>query len=113
MAALIMVLTCPKTHALAAAVTFNSSHGDWMVLQQAPAKAAVYGSVPAEGAKVEVTVKGGEQPYTVKATVTGLTWKALLQPTGSGGDYQITAACTCNEASNITFCNHSNILSRS
>jgi hypothetical protein len=108
---------CPQ--ALVFSVGFDSD----MVLQQAPAKAAVYGEMVGggDGASVSVTVSpaggSGGSSYTVKAVLsaaptyclpnnpTHLTtsscaanysasWKAYLKPTPAGGDYSITAVCT-------------------
>ena len=47
---------------------FSAVLGDWMVLQQQPAAAAVYGAAPV-GASVSVTVSDGKTSYTVEATV--------------------------------------------
>ena len=49
---------------------FSYAFGDGMVLQQAPAKAAVYGWLPTKGTAVTVTVSSaGKTLYTVDATV--------------------------------------------
>jgi sialate O-acetylesterase len=100
---------------------FSSVLGDWMVLQQNPAAAAVYGPVSAGATGVTVTVSDGKtsydvvakvgkyathQPYGYVDTKTGAqlpvvaeTWKAVLHPTAAGGDYTITAKCTgCTNA---------------
>lgn len=84
-----------------------SIFGDYMVLQQAPAKAVIYGMLNASDTSraVSVTVSsassesdGGpaEASYTVQATVTGDHWKALLHPTTKGGDYSVTVAAGTN-----------------
>ncbi len=78
-----------------------SIFGDHMVLQQAPAKAAVYGMLNSSDTTrvVAVTVAGSSSPeasYTVQATVTGDKWKALLHPTAKGGDYSITVTAGKN-----------------
>ena len=81
------------------------------VLQQSPAKAAVYGTLEAAGTAVSVTVDGGADlaSYTVAATVEKGEWKALLKPAAAGGSYTITAKCTgCKNAtdaviSDVTF----------
>ena len=104
---------CPK--ALAFSVGFDSD----MVLQRAPAKAAVYGQMVGggDGASVSVTVSevGGSR-YTVKALIApapayclpsdpahlgngcaanySASWKVLLKPAPAGGEYTITAVCT-------------------
>mmetsp|Transcript_25441 Transcript_25441/g.76691 ORF Transcript_25441/g.76691 Transcript_25441/m.76691 type:complete len:695 (-) Transcript_25441:14-2098(-) len=87
-----------------------------MVLQRAPAAAAVYGRAPVGASAVTVTVSDGKSSYDVQAKVgkdathqpygyvdpgTGAqlpvlnnTWKAVLHPTAAGGDYTITAKCT-------------------
>lgn len=106
---------------------FSPVLGDYMVLQQSPAAAAVYGVVPpgAKGPTVIVTVTEGKTSYTVTAKVgkdathqpygyvnpttgaqlpvTANTWKALLHPTAAGGDYTITAKCDgCNGTGTTT-----------
>jgi hypothetical protein len=48
---------------------FSPVLGDWMVLQQAPAAAAVYGPVSASATHVTVTVSDGHTSYTVVAKV--------------------------------------------
>jgi hypothetical protein len=78
-----------------------------MVLQQKPAKAAVYGyyDPAAKSPKITITVLGGSSPptngtlssaqYTVIATVDGKgRWKAYLKPAAAGGSYQISAICS-------------------
>ena len=74
-----------------------------MVLQQAPAKSAVYGTVVGSStAKISVTVTpaGADAvAYTTSAAVTltadgNSTWKAYLKPTPAGGNYTISAKCT-------------------
>ena len=94
---------------------FSAVLGDWMVLQQQPSAAAVYGTATIGAKSVTVTVSDGKTSYDVTATVgkdathqpigyvdpsTGAqlpfiaqTWKALLKPTAAGGDYTITAKC--------------------
>lgn len=104
---------------------FSPVLGDWMVLQQSPAAAAVYGVAPESATGVMVTVSDGKssydvvakvgkdathQPYGYVDTKTGanlpvqnFTWKALLHPTAAGGDYTITAKCTgCTNTSTAT-----------
>ena len=104
---------CPQ--ALAFSVGFDSD----IVLQRAPAKAAVYGQLvgDGDGASVSVTVSQvGGGSYTVKALVApaptfclpidpnhptngcaanySAVWKAFLKPAPAGGEYTITAVCT-------------------
>ena len=104
---------------------FSPVFGDWMVLQQAPAAAAVYGTATASTKSVTVTVSDGKTSYDVVAKVgkdathqpigyvvpgtgaqlpyTALTWKALLHPATAGGDYTITAKCTgCTNTTTAT-----------
>lgn len=99
---------------------FLQSFGDNMVLQRAPAKAAVYGvygpqATAPRTAEVKVTVRSATgESYTVDAEMNTVhqatvnpdyaactecpgpyaTWKALLHPTEAGGDYTIVANCT-------------------
>ena len=103
---------CPK------ALLFSTGFDSDMVLQRAPAKAAVYGQMvaaaPGADASVAVTVTAGGSSYTVQAQITpaptyclkvgkicaanySATWKAYLRPAPAGGDVTITAVCTgCN-----------------
>ena len=108
----------PPTPATLPPLSFGAAFGDNMVLQMAPAAAAVYGYIGPGGTGVTVTVKkGGTVLYSVVATVNttsqpfgkdfGIrppgtynpwdqrlaTWKAILHPTVAGGDYSITATC--------------------
>ena len=93
------------------ALTFSDTCGDWMVLQMAPAKAAVSGLLNVSSpATVEVSVSGGGASYKVQATVTklapdpedpgpaGFKWKAFLHPTKAGGDITITASSGVHSA---------------
>eukprot|EP00038_Savillea_parva_P007103 m.167831 g.167831 ORF g.167831 m.167831 type:complete len:674 (-) comp12884_c0_seq1:903-2924(-) len=73
---------------------FNSSFTSHAVLQQAPAKSAVYGTVAANNTSPKVTVtvnEVGGSSYTVTATVANGGWKAFLQPTKAGGNFSIFA----------------------
>jgi hypothetical protein len=101
-----------------ASVLFSAGIDNDMVLQRAPAKAAVYGSVLELGAAVEVTVEGGSGmgAYTVQADVMpagsnkyalggvtyGASWKAFLKPASAGGSLTITAKCTAGCGTGIT-----------
>ena len=114
------LITSTSTATLPSLPTFQFSpvHGDDMVLQQQPARAAVYGYTGAGGTAVTVTVTNTAtmQSYSVHAAlnttrqafgagfesfaskanpwnVSLSTWKALLKPTTAGGDYSITATC--------------------
>ena len=52
-------------------VVVKDACGDWMVLQQAPARATVAGTLNAStAAPVSVSVRGGSVNYTVQATLT-------------------------------------------
>lgn len=97
-------------------VQFSGVFSSSMVLQRAPASAAVYGFCGnngegarvlsrcnfTAGAVVEVTVSGGESspaspsspPYSLQTAIAADgTWKALLRPTTAGGSYSITVSC--------------------
>ena len=70
-----------------------------MVLQQAPAKACVYGMLGAGGTAATVKMSSMsddvEIGQEIAAEVTsGGHWKACLDPQKAGGDYAITATCT-------------------
>lgn len=92
-------LGCVRSE-VAMPVLFNTTQGSHMVLQQSPAKSAVYGTVGAGGTAVVITIAGTaddgteEATYTVDAAATGGLWKAFLKPTLAGGSYTITAKCT-------------------
>ena len=85
-------------------ISFNVTFGSYMVLQQAPAKACVYGVLGPGGTAASVSVKSDlEAPYTLRAQLLGpdvrtadtlLGWKACLKPAQAGGDVTITAVCT-------------------
>lgn len=118
---------------------FLSSLGSNMVLQQAPAKAAVYGITVGNPTAVKVTVTdedtgtsytvdadlnathqpfgpqyiGGEADYASAGAFVGgphMTWKAFLKPTAAGGNFTIAAACTgCTEDGSFSSVNISNV----
>ena len=48
---------------------FSPVFGDYMVLQQSPARAAVYGPLPAGAKAVTVTISDGKTSYDVTAQV--------------------------------------------
>ena len=101
-----------------------------MILQRAPAKAAVFGFAPFKpGATVTVTVEvsrmelgeedvdeeedatpGQLQLHTESSTYTANvradgTWKVLLNPEQAGGDVSISAACTsgCTDSTAMNY----------
>lgn len=79
------------------AITFNDSIGSYMVLQQQPARACLYGVLGVGGHGATIQINGtGTPAYTVEADVSdgGTQWKACLRPTVAGGDVMITAVCT-------------------
>ena len=89
-------------------LNFSAVLSSHMVLQQAPAKAAVYGPLGESdgGAAVSVMVTSSDPnaaPYTVNATVEAGRWKAFLCPTPQSATttYTISASCTagCKSAS--------------
>lgn len=72
---------------------FALSYGDHMVLQQAPAAAAVWGFTPDGAGAVNVALESAHGSMNVSATVapynsTAFTWHAVLPPTKAarGGD---------------------------
>lgn len=89
---------------------FSVVFSDHVVLQQAPAMAAVYGQTGAadSSAVVSVTVTPSSgSAYTVPAVVADGRWKALLRPTADSGratTYSITATCAsgCTGAASVT-----------
>jgi hypothetical protein len=112
----------PPTPTYKGTIGFADACGDHMVLQQQPAKAAVYGPVGnvQSGQKpvVEVTVIGGSTSYTVPASIVetpsvtafapttayAVSWKAFLKPTQAGGTFTVIAKCTagCVGSANIS-----------
>jgi hypothetical protein len=78
-------------------LSFSAACGDWMVLQQAPAKAAISGVLLVNGSVAPVSLHVAPAGYTVQAKLTkvaglgGYSWKAFLRPTTAGGDITITA----------------------
>ena len=101
MVTLVMVQFTQALSMSAAPVTFSDNIGSYMVLQQAPAVACVYGMLGDGGTSVKIKVNGVRSDYTNKfvpldlqANVTGGgTWKACLPPQSKGGDYTVTATC--------------------
>ena len=82
-----------------AGICFSQALGSYMVLQQAPAKACVYGMLGAGGTAATVKMSSMSDNFDasqeVRAEVlSGGHWKACLAPQKSGGDYTITASCT-------------------
>lgn len=67
-----------------------------MILQQQPARSAVYGVVTGNTTNVSVTVTAEDGSfYSVQAIVNQGQWKALLHPAPSGGNYTLTATASC------------------
>ena len=91
-----------------AATAFNFSvvFSDSIVLQQAPAAAAVYGNIGSPSGSIAVTVTPSSgAPYTVPATAADGRWKALLKPTPAtypATTFTITAACTAGCSGSAT-----------
>ena len=96
-------------------VAFKASFGSDMVLQQAPAKACVSGTVGNGGSAVTVTVATTPRVfYEVDANVSNGTspglfnWKACLEPAAAAAaaanasSYTITATCTQGCPQNTT-----------
>jgi hypothetical protein len=87
----------PPPHA---GVSFNASFGSYMVLQQQPAKACVYGMLGDGGTAVSVklsstTTSSSKSTAAINATLSaGGGWKACFPPNAVGGDYTVTATCT-------------------
>ena len=83
-----------------AGISFNSSFGSMMVLQQAPAKACVVGMLGDGGTAATVKIAAAADPsfaaYEVEAEIIGAgpAFKSCLAPQKAGGDFTITATCT-------------------
>lgn len=91
--------------------SFSAGFSDDMVLQRAPAKAALYGF---GSGKITITVTGLAEDrtnvgtYTVQAQAgPGGTWKAFLKPHPAGGEYTVEARQDSNthalRLSRVTF----------
>ena len=72
-----------------------------MVLQQAPAKACVFGMLGAGGTAATVSISSSsefaaaaDEQVAAEVDVSSGQWKACLAPQKVGGDYTITATCT-------------------
>jgi hypothetical protein len=76
-------------------ICFSENLGSHMVLQQAPAKACVFGLLGPGGHGASVKLSSSSPAVAeleVEAEVTaGNRWKACLAPQKVGGDYTITA----------------------
>ena len=85
--------------AAACAIAFNDTLGDNMVLQQGPARSAVFGVASGDGlsgVSVQVSDEGGGSSYSVAAEVgPGGLWKALLHAAPQGGNFSVVATASC------------------
>ena len=94
-----------------AGICFSASLGSHMVLQQAPAKACVYGMLGAGGTAATVKISSSSSAdadssqgvaLEVAAEVTaGGHWKACLSAQKVGGDYTVTAISNAKAAASI------------
>jgi hypothetical protein len=93
-----------------AGIAFDPAFGSTMVLQQAPAKACVTGTLGG-GSSAKVAISGGGAGdsrllgYEVSAVTgpDGNSFKACLQPQPAGGSFTVTATCTgCPPTGNST-----------
>ena len=87
----------PSLSCSSAGLCFASGLSSGAVLQRAPARAALYGSLlGAPGAAVSVRVAAADGSYskTFFATAAAdLTWKVLLDPMPAGGNFTAEASC--------------------
>eukprot|EP01060_Flectonema_neradi_P011042 TRINITY_DN180_c0_g1_i6.p1 TRINITY_DN180_c0_g1~~TRINITY_DN180_c0_g1_i6.p1 ORF type:complete len:623 (+),score=125.99 TRINITY_DN180_c0_g1_i6:44-1870(+) len=79
-------------------ISFSDHVNDHMVLQRAPEKSGVFGTLSTTGdaspsVTATVTPASGS-PYQVSGRVTGSNWIAYLKPTPAGGSYKISVSCT-------------------
>ena len=94
-----MIIFVHFTQALsmsAVPTTFDNSLGSFMVLQQAPAKACVYGMLGDNGVSAKIKVIGTHEfaHLDLQADITGAgAWKVCLPPQPMGGDFTIKATC--------------------
>eukprot|EP00039_Didymoeca_costata_P020170 m.340304 g.340304 ORF g.340304 m.340304 type:complete len:677 (+) comp19230_c0_seq1:26-2056(+) len=81
-------------------ISFNTSFGSYMVLQQAPTQACVYGMLGVGGtsASIKVSVSYNDEQSSVYSMAAAVDdaggWKSCLKPGNVGGDVTITATCT-------------------
>jgi hypothetical protein len=106
----------PPPPPISTGVAFNTSFGDFMVLQQSPAKACVYGTIGAGGMGATVKLESSDDElttsYEVNATIIDAPtpgfklWKACLKPQATGGEFKATATCTgCTNTTDDTLTN--------
>eukprot|EP01052_Picozoa_sp_SAG31_P009138 SAG31_NODE_474_length_15176_cov_7.362340_16_plen_148_part_00 len=83
-----------------AGICFSYALGDYVVLQQAPARACVYGMLGSGGTGATVKISSSQNPQLdsevaelVAELGAGGAWKACLSPHQQGGDFTITATC--------------------
>ena len=88
-------------------VTFDKTLGSNMVLQQAPARATVYGSIVGlGGCALDVALVDSSGIETsLPVDVSGTRWSAQLSPMGPGGSFKIVATAGASSASlsNVVF----------
>ena len=76
-------------------IQFSPHVQDHMVLQRAPEKSSVYGTLtPGASAPTVTAMVSGDATYQVTGKVTGDQWVAYLKPTAAGGDYTVNVTCT-------------------
>ena len=79
-----------------AGICFSRNLGSNMVLQQAPAKACLFGMLGAGGTSATVKISTSQDvaaEVTARVAADGR-WKACLPPQQAGGEFRITATCT-------------------
>jgi len=89
-----------QSNSCGSTLCFASGLGSGMVMQQAPASAAVYGSIPTSSpanTALSVTLASTDGKYN-KAYPTNarddFTWKVIFDPLPAGGNYSITVTCS-------------------
>eukprot|EP01060_Flectonema_neradi_P030374 TRINITY_DN4390_c0_g1_i3.p1 TRINITY_DN4390_c0_g1~~TRINITY_DN4390_c0_g1_i3.p1 ORF type:complete len:608 (+),score=103.46 TRINITY_DN4390_c0_g1_i3:60-1883(+) len=99
-----VILLAAMVASAAGTITFTDHIQDHMVLQRAPQKASVYGTLTPSSTDGDVTVTAkvsGSSSYSVTGIVDGNSWIAYLQPTDAGGNYSITVDCNgCSVGNN-------------
>lgn len=110
-----MLATSAAVTPCGSSLCFSGQFNDNMILQRAPYRAAVYGTLAPAGAPVTVTLSGlSGDGSAYNKTFAGMsnpdgTWKVLFEALPAGGNYSAAVSCaTCSgdpvpPLQNITF----------
>lgn len=98
LAAALVARGAPQLSCSTSSVCFSGQFSHSAILQRAPQRAALYGSVPA-GAPVSAAVMvslseaGGYVANFSGTVMADRTWRVLLDPREAGGNYSVTVSC--------------------